>query len=149
MARANDQVILDELFKISGRSDRTLSDSEYKFIRDSLLHEEESIRERAVFIGGMRIFDPIFLGFFLSRLVLRAEPSLENRRLMIECLVSSSLRKVIDSGALSLVLQAVLQGADENSLEAKAAYIGIKRLNGEMSTSEFAVLDYDDVRVQI
>jgi hypothetical protein len=32
-----------------------------------------------------------------------------------------------------------------NSLQAKAAYIGLLRIQGEITTAEFATLDYDDV----
>ena len=147
MARKNDESLLDQLYVISGRVDRQLSDAEFRLIACALVHEDDSVRERAIFIGGLRSVDPVFIGFFLSSLLLGSERSDENRRLMIESLVSASLNSPAGPGKMIRNLKDILDGADPSSLEAKSAFVGIKRLRGEISTGEFAILDYDDIHV--
>jgi hypothetical protein len=144
----NSEAILDKLYAISGKIDRALSDAEYRFVKDALIHQDESVRERAIFIGGLRSLDPIFLGYLLSVLLLRSESSQENKRLIIESLVSATLLSSYHVERMIWVMQLVLKDACPSSLEAKAAYVGIKRLRGEISKTEFATLDYDQVNLE-
>jgi len=66
---------------------------------------------------------------------------------MVESLVSATLRGRLDSISICSWLGTVIGSSDLNSLQAKAAYIGLLRIQGKISTAEFASLDYDDVVV--
>ena len=66
---------------------------------------------------------------------------------MIESLVSAVLRRRLDAASIEEWLRAVLHSNDSKSLLAKSAYIGLLRIQGKMSVSEFASIDYDGVSV--
>jgi len=66
---------------------------------------------------------------------------------MVESLVSAALRGRLDAISIGSWLGTVIGSSDLNSLQAKAAYIGLLRIKGGISTAEFACLDYDDVVV--
>jgi len=64
---------------------------------------------------------------------------------MVESLVSATLRGRLDALSIASWLRTVIGLGDVNSLQAKAAYIGLLRIQGEITTAESATLDYDDV----
>ena len=91
--------------------------------------------------------DRTILGYFRGALVSHSEPSDDNCRLMVECLVSEVLEAGRASAGLFELLGDVVRDYPETSVVAKAAYVGQRRLNGEISKQQFAVLDYDDIQV--
>ncbi|WP_217539581.1 hypothetical protein, partial [Stenotrophomonas sp. GbtcB23] len=57
--------------------------------------------------------------------------------------MSAALRAGFDPAALWLALVVRLSGCVLSSLEAKAAYVGIPRLRGEVTVAEWAVMDHE------
>lgn len=142
-----DSLLLDRLYKISGILTDDPDSPSYMLVSRSLFHCDPEIRERAIFIGGLRWADPLILGSFIGIITLGQEPVDDNRRLMVESLVSAVLRGRLDAASIEEWLRAVLGSNDYESLLAKAAYIGLLRIQGKMSVSEFASIDYDDVSI--
>lgn len=142
-----DSLLLDRLYKISGILTDDPDSSSYMLVSRSLFHRDPEIRERAIFIGGLRWADPLILGCFIGIVTMGQEPVDDNLRLMIESLVSAVLRGKLEAASIEEWLRAVLLSNDYESLLAKSAYIGLLRIQGKMSVSDFASLDYDDVSV--
>lgn len=139
--------LLDKLYEISGELTKAPSASNYSLVMESLRHKNEDVRERAIFISGLRWMDDEALRIFKDRLQFDSESSDNNRRLMIESLVSAAIESSERSSQLKEFLLELLTKLDGHSTSAKAAFIGIQRLNGDISKQQFAVLDYDDVVV--
>lgn len=146
MANSDDD-LLDRLYELSGGLNRTPTADEYSLVSTSLHHSNDDVRERAIFIGGLRWMDKTILGYFKDAIVSGAESSDDNRRLMIECLVSEAIERGGVRDALEATLAQIQKSFGAESLTAKAAFVGIRRLRGEISKREFAVLDYDDIRI--
>lgn len=144
---AEDKFLLEQLYKMSGVLTAEPDSSSYMLVSKSLFHCDQEVRERAAFIGGLRWADPMILGCFIGIITVGLEPVDDNRRLMVESLVSATLRGRLDSISICSWLGTVIGSSDLNSLQAKAAYIGLLRIQGKISTAEFASLDYDDVVV--
>lgn len=144
---AEDELLLERLYKISGILTDEPDSPSYMLVSRSLFHCDPEIREKAIFIGGLRWADPLILGFFIGIITVGQEPVDDNRRLMVESLVSAVLRGRLDAASIEEWLRAVLGSNNYESLLAKAAYIGLLRIQGKMSVSEFASIDYDDVSV--
>jgi hypothetical protein len=140
--------ILDRLYRLSGNESRAAAPGDRQFVIEALRHSRADVRERAIFIGGLRWMDAEILDTLRHELQAGSEPSDENRRLMVECLVSAALERAIAPEATKQLLDNVLQSADPKTYEAKAAYIGIARLEGRISKQQFAVIDYDKVNVR-
>ncbi|MBN6149232.1 hypothetical protein JR065_02665 [Xanthomonas sp. AmX2] len=139
--------LLDQLYALSGNSNRTPGGDQYFLVSSSLHHPSEDVRERAVFIGGLRWMDKAILGYFKDALISGEEVSDNIRRLMIECLVSEAIERSGSRDSLAGFLADIQRSSGSQSLAGKAAFVGIKRLKGEISKNEFAVLDYDDIHV--
>jgi hypothetical protein len=139
--------IVDQLFSISGNEQRVPQPETFFFVAACLHHNEERVRERAIFIGGLRWMDKTILGYFVAALLGHLEPSQENQRLMIESLVSSSIENDFMRVALPNILESVLSASDPQSLTARVAYVGIERLKGRISKKQFASIDYDSVAI--
>ena len=140
--------LLEKLYALSGIDDRGLDAEAYFLVAKALTHDREDVRERAIFIGGLRWMDKVMLGYFKGVLLSGAKESDGNRRLMVESLVSEAIvRGGNDDGDLQKTLAWIVRSYGKETLAAKAAYIGTKRLNGQISKNEFAIIDYDDVRV--
>lgn len=144
---AEDKLLLERLYRISGILTTEPDPSSYTLVSRSLFHCDQEVRERAIFIGGLRWADPLFLSSFIGVIAVGMEPVDDNRRLMVESLVSATLRGRLDALSIESWLRSVIGSSDLNSLQAKAAYIGLLRIQGKISTAEFASLDYDDVVV--
>lgn len=144
----DEDVLLDELYAISGDDDRTPTADQYFLVSNSLRHSNEDIRERAIFIGGLRWMDEIMIGYFKGFLISGFEESDENRKLMVQCLVSQAMFRNKDKERLMEILRDIMNFYPSHSLTAKAAYVGIKRLDGSMGVREFASMNYDDVEVE-
>lgn len=144
---AEDKFLLDQLYRMSGVLTADPESSSYLLVSRSLFHCDQEVRERAVFIGGLRWADPVILGCFIGIITVGMEPVDDNRRLMVESLVSAVLRGRLDAISIGGWLRSVIGSSDLNSLQAKAAYIGLLRIQGKVSNAEFAYLDYDDVIV--
>lgn len=144
---AEDELLLERLYKMSRVLAAEPDSSSYVLVSRSLFHCDREIRERAIFIGGLRWADPLILGCFIGIVTVGQEPVDDNRRLMIESLVSAVLRRRLDAASIEEWLRAVLHSNDSKSLLAKLAYIGLLRIQGKMSVSEFASIDYDGVSV--
>lgn len=142
-----DGLLLDRLYRISGILTDDPDSPSYMLVSRSLFHCDPEIRERAIFIGGLRWADPLILGCFIGIITVGQESVDDNRRLMVESLVSAVLRGRLDAASIEEWLRTVLSSNDYESLLAKVAYIGLLRIQGKMSVSEFASLDYDDVSV--
>ncbi|ELC7364702.1 MULTISPECIES: hypothetical protein [Bacteria] len=142
-----DELLLEQLYRMSGILTAEPDSSSYALVSRSLFHCDQEVRERAVFIGGLRWADPLILGCFIGIITVGMEPVDDNRRLMVESLVSAALRGRLDAISIGSWLGTVIGSSDLNSLQAKAAYIGLLRIKGRISTAEFACLDYDDVVV--
>lgn len=144
---AGDQ-LLDRLYGISGEQNRSPSEIDFHLVCNSLHHARPDIRERAIFIGGLRWADRTVLGYFAGVLCLKLEPDQDNCRLMIESLVSDAVNGGFSSKGLADLLHYIIASYPRELLPAKAAYVGIKRLSGEISKRDFAVLSYADVRIE-
>lgn len=143
-----DDELLARLFVVSGSVDRVPRPEDYFQVSLALHHPRDDVRERAIFIGGLLWMDPTILGYFRATLEWGGEDCDQNRRLMVECLVSGWLEAGRGQGELERFLQNVLATSSQNSYTAKAAFIGIRRLNGELTKQQFAALDYDDIDLQ-
>lgn len=144
---AENDLLLDKLYRISGVLTDDPDSSSYMLVSRSLFHRDPEVRERAIFIGGLRWADPLILGCFIGMITTGGESVDDNRRLMVEALVSAALRGKIDVVSVESWLRGVLGSSDSDSLQGKAVYIGLLRIQGKMSVSDFASLDYDDVIV--
>ncbi|MDI9272376.1 hypothetical protein [Stenotrophomonas sp. PFBMAA-4] len=142
-----DKLLLERLYRISGILTAEPDSSSYALVSRALFHCDQDVRERAIFIGGLRWADPLILSCFIGAITVGLESVDDNRRLMVESLVSATLRGKLDAISIGSWLRTVIGSSDVNSLQAKAAYIGFLRIKGEISTAEFASLDYDDVVV--
>lgn len=140
---AEDKLLLERLY--SGILTAEPDPSSYTLVSRSLFHCDQEVRERAIFIGGLRWADPLILSSFIGAITVGLESVDENRRLMVESLVSATLRGRLDALSIASWLRTVIGLGDVNYLQAKAAYIGLLRIQGEITTAEFATLDYDDV----
>jgi hypothetical protein len=140
--------LLDQLYELSGNAGREPEASQYLLVASSLHHPREDVRERAIFIGGLRWFDKTILGYFKGVLATGEEPCDDNRRLMIESLVSEAIERGEVRDSLVRFLAGVQESSSAESITAKAAFIGIKRLRGEISKIQFAQLDYGDVTIE-
>lgn len=140
--------LADTLFRISGRDGPPRQD-DYQLVAGCLHHARSEIRERAILIGGLRWTDPTLLGYFQGALVTDGEPDDENRRLMIECLVSDCVARTAEIEPLTALLQWVLLAQPRESIAAKAAYVGIERLAGRLDAGEYAHVDYAQVEVRL
>lgn len=141
--------LLDRLFKISGKLTINPKSDDFRLVAGALHDASAEVRERAIFIGALRWKDPTIVGYLYFALVTDAELDENNRRLIIESLVSASLSGQLDSSALERELLATLRRVEHSQLEAKAAFVGLQRIRGLMSTSEWAVNDYGRVVVDI
>ncbi|WP_312400790.1 hypothetical protein [Stenotrophomonas indicatrix] len=142
---AEDKLLLERLYRISGILTAEPDPSSYTLVSRSLFHGDQEVRERAIFIGGLRWADPLILSSFIGAITVGLESVDENRRLMVESLLSATLRGRLDALSIASWLRTVFGLGDVNSLQAKAAYIGLLRIQGKITTAEFATLDYDDV----
>ncbi|MET3149348.1 UNVERIFIED_ORG: hypothetical protein ABIC77_000550 [Stenotrophomonas geniculata] len=141
---AEDKLLLERLY--SGILTAEPDPSSYTLVSRSLFHCDQEVRERAIFIGGLRWADPLILSSFIGAITVGLESVDGNRRLMVESLVSATLRGGgLDALSIASWLRTVIGLGDVNYLQAKAAYIGLLRIQGEITTAEFATLDYDDV----
>lgn len=140
-----DDELLARLFAVSGSIDRVPRPEDYFQVSVALHHLREDVRERAIFIGGLLWMDPTILGYFRAALEWGGEDCDQNRRLMVECLVSAWLEAGRGQSALESFLQHVLATSSPTSYAAKAAFVGIRRLSGELTKQQFAALDYDDI----
>jgi hypothetical protein len=143
----DDQELLDELFRISGVRGFEPNEQEVQLVLSSLDHSDEEIRERAIFIGGLRWANAAMINQFKSKLLCIWESSDDLSRLMCECVVSDSLRiNQSREGAIEFCRKVVSLYPAE-SRTAKAAYVGILRLKSKMTVQEFAALDYDEFHI--
>lgn len=141
--------LLDKLYGISGVHTADPGPEDYLLVSRAFHHADAEVRERAIFIGALRWMDRTMLGYTFAAFKLEIEPVDDNRRLMVEALVSAALRGGFDPAALELALVERLSGCDLSSLEAKAAYVGILRLRGKVTVAEWAVMDYEKVDVKM
>lgn len=144
-SESNDE-LLDYLYKLSGAESRHLSGDDFKLVCESLWSDSPEIRERAIFIGGLRCFDRTVICALRSMLLDGVEGDEENRRLMIEAIVSFHIERS-EQVDLTPLLDRLIGSNHPESLTAKAAYVGMMRINGELDKKGFASLDYDDVVV--
>lgn len=145
--KKNDERLLGLLFEISGKRDRIPSQVDYEVVFGALDHPDEEIRERAIFIGGLRWMDDAVLERFKQVLMSGEESCEDNRRLMVESLISQAIERGKERAQLTDFLLDLLDSMDADSLGAKAAFIGIMRLRNKVSKQQFAALDYDNVMV--
>lgn len=113
---AEDELLLERLYKMSRVLAAEPDSSSYVLVSRSLFHCDPEIRERAIFIGGLRWADPLILGCFIGIVTVGQEPVDDNRRLMIESLVSAVLRRRLDAASIEEWLRAVLHSNDSKSL---------------------------------
>jgi hypothetical protein len=142
-----DDDLLNTLYQLSGDPERKITASNLSLVISSLRNERDDVRERAIFIGGLRWAHEVILGYFVGALSLKLESSDDNCRLMIESLVSWVLQANDDREMLIDFLVKIKNSAAHDSLTAKSSYVGIKRLRGEMTKQQFAVVDYDEIVV--
>jgi hypothetical protein len=146
--RIDADALLNKLFTISGRESRALNADDYLLVSESLHHSRDDIRERAIFIGGLRWMDATILGSFVAALVLNTESSDDNKRLMIEALASRAIERQYKVKELQEFLNYLLASSPAESLCAKAAFVAKERLDGRMTKAQFAVLNYDQVTLE-
>lgn len=94
---AEDKLLLERLYGISGILTAEPDPSNYTLVSRSLFHCDQEVRERAIFIGGLRWADPLILSSFIGAITVGLESVDENRRLMVESLVSATLRGRLDA----------------------------------------------------
>ena len=140
---------LDRLFRISGQLTNHPKPDDFRFVTAALHDSRAELRERAIFIGALRWRDPTVLGYVFFAFQTGIEPDENNRRLMIESPVSASVSGAFDSAVLERELLAALERLAHSEVEAKAAFVGLLRLRGLMSISEWAANDYDRVVVDL
>lgn len=141
--------LLERLYKVSGEFAADPEPESYLMVSQAFHHADPEVRERAIFIGALRWMDRTMVGYTFGALQLGSEPVDDNRRLMVEALVSAALRGALDPRALETALIACLGRCESFSKEAKAAYVGILRLRGEVTVAEWARMDYDEVDVDV
>lgn len=135
--------LLDQLYRIAGRLTDRPDPASYALVARSMFDSDAEVRERAIFIGALRWADPVMLSCVTGMLTLGSEPVDDNRRLMIESVVSAALRGKLEPAAIEAWLRVILTKGSADSLQAKAAYVGILRLQGRMSIAEAAAIDYE------
>lgn len=138
--------LLEVLFRISGMSGQPRQD-DYQLVASCLHDRRSEIRERAILIAGLGWKDPTVLGYFHGALDMDSEPDDENRRLMIECLVSFNVASLVAPDALAAFLQRLILRHPRSSMTAKAAYVGVQRLHGRMDDGAYAGVDYDQLQL--
>lgn len=139
----NDDDLLDHLFAISGSVRGSLDDTQRLLVLNALNHPREDIRERAIFIGGLRCMDPLFLRCFVGSVLLGEESSLGNRRLMVECLVSASIERKWGGDKIIEILRFAKNYYVKGDFMWNVIAVSVRRLEGKISKQEFASLDYD------
>lgn len=135
--------LLDQLYRIAGMLTDRPDPASYALVAKSMFDSDAEVREHAIFIGALRWSDPVMLSCITGVLTLGSEPVDDNRRLMIESVVSAALRGKLERAAIEAWLRVILKQGSTVSLQAKAAYAGILRLQGKMSIAEAAALDYE------
>jgi hypothetical protein len=138
--------LTDALLHASAREGPPRQD-DYLMVAGCLHHARSEVRERAILIGGLRWADPTLLGYFQGALATGSELDDENRRLMIECLVSDCMGRRAQVEPLRALLRWVMPTQPRDSLAAKAAYVGIELLSGRLEAGDYARIDYARVHL--